>query len=68
MPRAATTIPGPTVAFSVRHLRRRYRDKLRVYGTMLELNMEEALDRALKVGLAALEEAAMGREDVPDAE
>lgn len=68
MGRRQTKIKGPTVDFSTRHLRRRYRDKLRVYGDLLGLNMEEALDLALRYGLPELEKDAMDETEKQQAE
>lgn len=55
MGRRATIIKGKTVDFSTRHMRATYRDRLRVCGDALGLNMEEALDRCLRYGLPKLE-------------
>lgn len=64
MGRPATNIPGNTVTFSTRNMRRSHRDKLRAYGAVLEKNMEEMLDYCLKLGLRQIE-ADFERDAVP---
>jgi catechol-2,3-dioxygenase len=68
MGRRQTIITGKRVAFSTRHLRVSHRDKLRVFGEILGLNMEEALDRALRYGLKDLELEALEQEQADESE
>jgi hypothetical protein len=67
MGRRATIIRGRRVAFSTRHLRAEHRDKLRAYGEILGLNMEEALDLALRLGLPEMEKKVIEAEEDEDA-
>ena len=62
MGRRRTMTRGKKVAFSTRHMRTEHRDKLRVLGDLMGLNMEEALDLALHLGLRRMEKKAVEKE------
>lgn len=59
MPRIPTQIDGPTAFFSTRHFRKAHRDALRSFGAMQNLNLDEALDEVIELGLPLFKQKAV---------